>query len=65
MGIACLVVPKSSRTPRGGTRRRSRTRPAARALVEKNQTHREQINVCAIKCKYAMPVKFMMHDMFK
>ena len=65
MGIACLAVQKSSRTPRGGTRRRSRTRPAAQALVEKNQTHREQINNCAIKCIYAMAVKFMMHDKFK
>ena len=64
MGIAFLEVPKSSRTPQGGTRRRSRTLPA-RALVEKNQTHMEEINICAIKCKYAMAVKFMMHDMFK
>ena len=40
MGIACLVGPKGRRTPRGGTRRRSRARPAARALTGKNQTHK-------------------------
>ena len=40
MGIACLVGPKGRRTPRGGTRRKTRARPAARALTVKNQTHK-------------------------
>ena len=57
MGIACLVVPKGRRTPRGGTRRRSRTRPAARALDEKNQTHMAIINNCTIIGNYAMAIK--------
>ena len=57
MGIACLAVPKSSRTPRGGTRRRSRTRPAARALTGRNQTHKAKINNCANICIYAMANK--------
>ena len=40
MGCACLMDPECRRTPRGGTRRKTRARPAARALTGKNQTHK-------------------------